>query len=137
MLTNYLNIDQFRDGRFYLFPKIHEKGVPGRPICSSVNRPVSTKSKSYLGDTQHINKHFNKLSKLKSLLQIPEGAILCTLDVSSLCTNIPNQEGILAVAEKLRGDPSKTPIAKFTIDLLKLVLHNMNFEYNGEQFLQT
>ena len=69
--------------------------------------------------------------------KIPEGAILCTLDVSSLYTNIPNQEGILAVAEKLRGDPSKTPIAKFILDLLKFVLHNMNFEFNGEHFLQT
>ena len=28
------------------------------------------------------------------------------------------------------------PIAKFILDLLSLVLHNMNFEFNGEHFLR-
>ena len=142
---DYLSIDNFSEGRFYLLPKIHKKGVPGRPICSSVNHPTSRisrfvdehikgyvpKTKSYIRDTQDF------ITKLKSLGRIPEGAILCTLDVSSLYTNIPNQEGILAVAEKLRSDPSKTPITKFILDLLSLVLHNMNFEFNGEHYLQT
>ena len=57
--------------------------------------------------------------------------------MSSLYTNIPDHERILAVAEKLRSYPGKTPIDKFILDLLKLVLHNMNFEFNGEHFLQT
>ena len=34
------------------------------------------------------------------------------------------------LAEKLRSDPGKSPIAKFILD-------NMNFEFNGEHFLQT
>ena len=141
----HLSIDNFSEGRFYLLPKIHKKGVPGRSICSSVNHPTRGISKfvdehikgyvpltkSYIRDIQDF------ISKIKSLGPIPEGAILCTLDVSSLYTNIPNNEGILAVADKLRSDPSKTPIAKFILDLLTLVLHNMNFEFNGEHFLQT
>ena len=142
---DHLGIADYSEGRFYLLPKIHKKGVPGRPICSSVNHPTSRISKfvdehikgyvphtkSYIRDTQDF------ITKLKSLGQIPEGAILCTLDVSLLYTNIPNQEGILAVEEKLRSDPSKTPITKFILDLLSLVLHNMNFEFNGEHYLQT
>ena len=64
-------------------------------------------------------------------------ASICTLDVSSLYTNIPNNEGILAVAEKLRSDPTKTPITNFILDLLKLVLHSMNFTFNGDHYLQT
>ena len=43
----------------------------------------------------------------------------------------------LAVAEKIRSDPSKTPIANFILDLLKLVLHSMNFTFNGDHYLQT
>ena len=43
----------------------------------------------------------------------------------------------MAVAEKLRRDPSKSLSANFILDLLKLVLHSMNFEFNGEHFLQT
>ena len=43
----------------------------------------------------------------------------------------------MAVAEQLRKDPTKNPIAKFILDLLTLVLHNMNFEFHGEHYLQT
>ena len=68
------------------------------------------------------------IKKIRSLGPIPEGAILCTLAVSSLHTNIPNQEGI--------SDPTKTPITQFILDLLTLVFHNMNFEFNGEHYLQ-
>ena len=49
---------------------------------------------------------------------------------------MPSHEGILAVAEQLRRGPTKNPIAKFILDLLTLVLHNMSFEVNGEHFLQ-
>ena len=40
------------------------------------------------------------------------------------------------MADHLRKDPSKEPIASYTLDLLKLVLHNMYFEFNDEFFLQ-
>ena len=142
---DHLSIDTYSEGKFYLLPKIHKKGAPGTLICSSVNHPTSRISKfvdehikAYVPQTKsHIRDTQDFITKLKSLEPILEGAILCTLDVSSLYTNISNQEGILAVAEKLRSDPSKTPIAKFILDLLTLVLHNMNFEFNGEHFLQT
>ena len=108
-----------------MLPKLHKKGVPGRPICSPVNHPTSRisklvdehikeyvpKRKSYIRDTQDFIKN------IKSLGPIPEGAILCTLDVSSLYTNIPNNEGIVAVAAKLRQDPTKGPITNFILDL--------------------
>ena len=141
----HLNPVNCTEARFYMLPKIHKKGVPGRPICSSVNHPTSRisklvdehikdyvpKTKSYIRDTQDF------IKKIKELGPIPEGAILCTLDVLSLYTNIPNNEGILAVAEKLRNDPTKTPIANFILDLLKLVLHSMNFTFNVDHYLQT
>ena len=50
--------------------------------------------------------------------------------------NIPNQEGLVAVADKLRSDPKKAGIAQYILDLLKLVLHNMYFEFNGEHYIQ-
>ena len=110
-----LNIQNATPGRFYLLPKIHKKGIPGRPICSSVNHPTCNISKfvdehikgyvletmSYVRDTEHF------ISRIRQLGQIPEHALLVTLDVSSLYTNIPNHEGILAVAEHIRKDPNK------------------------------
>ena len=88
------------------------------------------KTKSYVRDTQHL------LSRLKALGKIPEGAILVTQDVSSLYTNIPNHEGLLAVAAHLRQDRTKDPITPYILQLLKLVLHSMNFTFNDQHYLQ-
>ena len=114
----HLNPHIYSEAKFYMLPKIYKKGVSGRPICSSVNHLTSRisklvdehikdyvpKTKSYIRDTQDF------IKKIKQFGLIPEGASLCTLDVSSLYTNIPNNEGILAVAEKFRSDPSKTQL---------------------------
>ena len=141
----FLNVPNPTEARFYLLPKIHKKNVPGRPICSSVNHPTAhiskfvdehiqkyvPKTKSYVRDTQHL------ISRLKQLGHIPENALLVTLDVSSLYTNIPNLEGILAVAEHLRTDPEKQQIGPHLLKLLKLVLHSMSFSFNGDHYLQT
>ena len=40
------------------------------------------------------------------------------------------------MADKLRSDPNKAGIVQYILDLLKLVLHNMYFEFNGEHYLQ-
>ena len=62
--------------------------------------------------------------------------MLVTLDVSSPYTNIPNHEGIQAVADHIRRDPNKQNIGPYIIRLLKLFLHSMNFEFNGDHYLQ-
>ena len=140
----HLSPNNTKEVQFYLLPKIHKKGVPGRPICSSVNHPTTNISKfvdahikdyvprtnSYIRDTQDF------IGKLKQLGPVPSGAILATFDVTSLYTNIPNNEGINAVADKMRADPTKLPIYNYKLDLLKLVLHNMYFDFNGEHYLQ-
>ena len=55
----------------------------------------------YVRDTQLF------ISRFKQLRKIPQGALVVTLDVSSLYTNIPNHEGILTVVDHLRKDPEK------------------------------
>ena len=141
----YLNIKNPTEARFYLLPKIHKKNIPGRPICSSINHPTChiskfvdehikqyvPNTKSYVRDTQHF------ISRLKQLGTIPQGALIVTLDISSLYTNIPNHERILAVAEHLRRDPEKQKIGPHLLKLLELVLHSMSFNFNGDHYLQT
>ena len=89
------------------------------------------KTKSYFRDTQYF------ISRLKQLGNIPHGALIVTVDVSSLYTNILNYEGILAVAEHLRRDPEKQKIGPHLLKLLELVLHSMSFNFNGDHYLQT
>ena len=84
MLTDknfdFLNIQEPKAGGFYLLPKIHEKQLPGRPICSSIGHPTCNiikfvdahikdyvpKTKSYVRDTQHF------IKRLKSIGKLPE-----------------------------------------------------------------
>ena len=88
------------------------------------------KTKSYVRDTQHFIRWLKQIGKIHS------GALLLTLDVSSLYNNIPNNEGILAVAYHPRKDPEKQKIGPHLLKLLELVLHSMHFNFNGYHYLQ-
>ena len=81
--------------------------TPTRNISKFIDAHIKDyvpKTSSYVRDTQHF------ISRLKSLNKLPGGALLVILHVSSLYTNIPNREGILAVAAHLRQDRTKDPI---------------------------
>ena len=145
----YLCIPRPRTPQLYLLPKIHKNKfpVPGRPIVSANNSPTERISqladyflqpfvkstKSYVRDTTDF------INKIEELTPVSDNAILCTIDVSSLYTNIPNQEGIQACSTQLeqnrRGQlhPSNDHI----IHLLELVLSKNNFDFNGKHYLQT
>ena len=99
---DYFLVKDPKIARFYLLPKIHKRlhDIPGRPVISNCGyynissfldyhlQPLPQKVKSYIKDTNHF------LSKLKSLGQLPQGAILCTVDVVGLYPNIPQSEGL-------------------------------------------
>ena len=62
---------------------------------------------SYVKDTQNF---FKKLEKVKD---IPQESLLVTLDIKSLYTNIPNNEGIKEVKEsfeKYKEKPVSTKL---------------------------
>ena len=70
--------------------------------------------------------------------QIPEGALLVTLDVSSPNTNIPSHEGLIAVASHLRKDRTKDSITPYILELLRLVrmnLMSMNLIFIDDHYL--
>ena len=69
---------------------------------------------------------------------LPQGAILATLDVPSLYTNIPNGEGIRSmgkVLEAFRPNGTK-PSNTLLLRLLTLVLRTNNFTFCGKHYLQ-
>ena len=76
----------------------------------------------------------NKLAKIKE--EVTEEDILVTMDVRSLYTNIPNDEGNQAVRDKLNSSPSKIPTRVITTFLF-LILTLNNFIFNGINYLQT
>ena len=97
---------------------IHKRlhNVPGRPVISNCGyytenissfldfhlQPVSKKVKSYIKDTNDF------LKKLRSLTNLPDNALLCTMDVVGLYPNIPHDEGLTALRKRLDMRDEKT-----------------------------
>ena len=101
----YLIQTDVKPGRFYILPKIHKPGNPGRPIVSSNSHPTERISQFvdyHLQPLVHKLPSFVKdtndfLNKLLTIGNLPADSLLVTLDVSSLYTNIPHNEGIMLV----------------------------------------
>ena len=148
-VQKYLMYDTYRTPQLYLLLKIH-KGTtppPGRPIISANGCPTENISQfvdfflnptcmtlpSFVKDTTHFLRLINDLG------QLPDNCILVTMDVSSLYTNIPNNEGLTAARIALdthRPQTNVKPTNTSLIGLLKLVLTKNNFQFNGVNFLQ-
>ncbi|XP_048575670.1 uncharacterized protein LOC125557291 [Nematostella vectensis] len=141
---SYLTPKDSKSGRFYILPKIHKHGNPGRPIISSNSHPTErisefvdyylqplvSKLPSYVKDTNHF------LNILLTLSNLPTDSLLVTLDVSSLYTNIPHNDGINACHHFLRTC-NTNPIPAGTIcDLIRMILQMNNFSFNDKHYLQ-
>jgi hypothetical protein len=59
------------------------------------------------------------------------------MDVSSLYTNIPHEEGMFAIEEVLNTHNIAIPEKHFILTMLNAVLKKNNFIFNGRHFLQT
>ena len=123
-------------GRFYILPKIHKQGNPGRPIISSNGHPTEPISEFvdyhlkplvqtlalFMKDITHF-----LLLQLQKLGPLPNNAILVTVDVSSLYTNIPYDEGIDACHYFVNTRQDKSLPAENICDLIRMILTMNNF----------
>ena len=148
-LKNLSSNSEPKPGRFYILPKIHKQGNPGRPIIISSNghpterisefvdyhlKPLVQTLPSFIKDTTHF------LLQLQKLGPLPDNAIVVTQDVSSLYTNIPHNKGIDACRYFLntRQDKSLSPSlpTENICDLIRMILTMSNFSFNNEHYLQ-
>ena len=94
-------------------------------------KPLITKLPSHIKDTSDF------LNKLLNLRNLPSNTLLVTLDVSSLYTNIPHNDGINACRFFLHRSRNNRNIPTETLcDLIRMVLTMNNFMFNGKNFLQ-
>ena len=139
-----LTTEDPRTARFYTLPKVHKDGNPGRPIISAINtattniaryvdhhlQPLAEALPSFVKDTGAF------LRKVKATRNVPRDAILVTMDVGSLFTNIPHNEGINTVARALERRNNPTIPSRVIIKFLSHVLNLNNFSFNDRHFLQ-
>jgi hypothetical protein len=134
---------------FYLLPKLHKSAwtfscmPPGRPIVSDVSSvtracasfvehflgPLARKNESYVRDSTHI---------IASLHDFPvsDPSFLVTLDVSSLYTNIPTDDGLAAVRSAFLRNPDSRRPDLTLLSMITVILKNNAFVFRGERFLQ-
>ena len=126
--------------------KSHQPTPVGRPIISGCSgpteqisafvdhliQPTAQLQASYLKDTTDF---INFIERIK----LPKSAILVSMDVTSLYTNIPQREGITTVChayeEFHQGNP---PVpTRFLSEMLSLILLENSFQFHEKDYLQT
>jgi hypothetical protein len=117
--------------------------MPGRPIVSAIGHPTEKISElidfhlrphveylpSYLRDTTD---YFNKTPSSG----LPDHTLHVTMDVASLYTNIPHDEGIEACREVWDSRTIQRPFTESLLKLLEHVLKLNNFMFNCEHYIQ-
>ena len=76
------------------------------------------------------------LNKLLTIGKLPSNSLLVTLDVSSLYTNIPHNEGINACDHFLRTRLQSNIPTGTLCDLIRMILTMNNFSFNDNHYLQ-
>ena len=143
---DYFTVKDPKFARFYFLPKIHKRlhNVPGRPVISNSGyytenislfldhhlQPLAQVAKCYVKDTNEF------LKKLRSLPKLPDGIILCTMDVVGLYPNIPLEEGLCALRKRLEIRKEKCISTDTIIDLSEVVIKNNIFTFGKKTFTQ-
>ena len=91
-------------------------------------QPIAQVQKSYLKDTTQFINFIEKRI-------VPKNAILVSMDVNSLYTNIPQEEGINTVCEAYESFcKNDTPIRTHSLEgLLRLILQENSFQFKGKK----
>lgn len=140
----FLKLLHSQQAWFYLFPKIHKPNNPGKPIISLCDaptekisefidhhlRPLVEQLPSYLRDTTHF------LHKLQELSVLLPGILLVTLDVKSLYTNFPHNDGIKSCKERLNTKISLQPTTKDVVELVRQILTKNYLTFAGKHYLR-
>ena len=136
-----------RTQQLYFLRKIHKNPIAVRSIVSGCSGPTEKisqlidrhlqpfvpKMKSYVQDTEEFIRFIESL-------KLPSNCTLATIDVKSLYLNIPHDEGVLAVLNKLyynnrESDEIETPLEAMK-DLFNIVLTKNYFNFAGKMFHQ-
>ena len=122
---------------FYTLTKIHKPTITGRPIIFQ-QKEFPLLLIHYYNQYQ---KRRNLTLKIPPILQtrVKKRTFLVSMDVTSLYTNIPQNEGIEVVCktyENFYKDNPPIP-THYLREMLRLILKENYFQFNGKHYLQT
>ena len=128
-----------RPGILYGLPKVHKLKIPLRPILSSINshsyniaRYLVSRLRPFSTNQYSINDSFSFLQELHSLDLNTDNVFMASFDITSLFTNIPLDETIDIVIQRLFN--TSTHFQGFSIPdfrkLLNLAVKNCHFLFD-------
>ena len=130
----------------YLLPKIHKHYIsvpPGRPIVSaigSITEKISAYIDHFLQPLVHALPSYVKDSmeflKMLNAVTVSEDSFLVTMDIESLYTNVPFEEGLQATEFFLNKRRDCNPSSTCLLDLLDIVLTSNFFMFESDFYLQ-
>ena len=110
-----------RTSKFYLLAKIHKPGNPGRPTVSACACP-----------TEKLALYLDKVTA--PFVRGLESHVKDTMDIKSLYTVIPNEEGLVSLKYFLDKREVKDPPTDTLVRMAELVLTLNTFEFKGEYY---
>ena len=112
-----------KPSRFYISPKIHNENNPGRPVINSINCHTSEISRFVDHYVQPLVREIPSYIKYTNYFISKINIFpVCSMDVKSLYTRIPNNEERAWVKKKYDRYPKKTIPTKIITTLLALIL---------------
>ncbi|XP_039261676.2 uncharacterized protein LOC120337843 [Styela clava] len=135
-----------KPGRLRLQPKIHKENHPSRPIIST-NGTATEKLSAYVDYKltplmckrvipSYIRDSMDFLNHLQKIKTIGQESLLVSMDVVSLYTNIPHNDGIEAMEKYLNRFSEDKQEIPWIAKAANLVLTNNNFVFDDQHYLQ-
>ena len=127
--------EKVRTQRMYFLKKLHKNPYGIRPIVPTervsafldhIIKPLVPTTPSYIKDSSHI-------IALLECTNVPQDALLVTIDVSSLYTNIPRDEGTDACLEA--AEASHIP-QSILLNFFNMILKRNVFSFNNSMYQQ-
>ena len=117
---------------------MHEENNPAKPAINSTNFPtseISHRQPVVREIASHI-KGTNYFTNKNNSFPVPPNSLLVTIDVKSLCTSIPDNEGFASFKKKYDHYPKKTiPAEIITTFLALLLVLNIFIIFNSKFYL--
>ena len=131
--------------RLYGLPKVHKPLVPLRPILDMCNSPYHETAKWLAEMLEPLRQHLCRFSLRDSFEFVDSvkeldmnGKQMCSLDVSSLFTNVPLIETVNFVCDYIDTHNLSFPIPTSALrELLLRCTFNIQFKFNGTLYDQT
>nr|XP_039261668.1 uncharacterized protein LOC120337836 [Styela clava] len=135
-----------KPGRLRLQPKIHKENHPSRPIIST-NGTATEKLSAYVDYKltplmckrvipSYIRDSMDFLNHLQKIKTIGQESLLVSMDVVSLYTNIPHNDGLEAMEKYLNRFSEDKQEIPWIAKAANLVLTNNNFVFDEQHYLQ-